>query len=76
MEDGIKKFTGNEYFKSLIPPNIVITLELSVAYITGARELIFVGGKLKSLSLLNIVTWWKFIKMSRKFIMNVVETWK
>lgn len=76
MVSGIKAFINNEYLKSLIPKPIVDTLNLTMEYYLNSKALIFVGGKLKALNLLNIVTWWKFVKYSKKFIEQIVEIWK
>ena len=76
MTSGIKSFIENEYWKSIIPKPIVATLTLIMDYYLGSKALIFVGGKLKALNLLNIVTWWKFVKSSKKFIEDMVAIWK
>lgn len=76
MSYGINLFIKNEYFKTIIPPQIVKTLECIYAYILCSRELLFSNGKLKSLSLLNIIVWWKFIKWSRQFVLDMITIWK
>ena len=76
MSSGILSFIENEYFKSLIPKQISDTLSLILEYFNSSKALIFSGGKIKTLSLLNIVIWYKFIKSSRKFIIDMVAIWK
>lgn len=74
--DSCEKFVTNDYFKSFLPDNIVKSVELLVAYFIAAQGLIFKGDKLMKLSLLNIVSWWRFLKLSYKFVKDVVDVWK
>jgi hypothetical protein len=74
--DSCDKFVTNDYFKSFLPDNIVKSVELLVAYFIAAQGLIFKGDKLMKLSLLNIVSWWRFLRLSYKFVKDVVEVWK
>jgi hypothetical protein len=74
--DSCDKFVTNDYFKTFLPDNIVKSVELLVAYFIAAQGLIFKGDKLMKLSLLNIVSWWRFLRLSYQFIKDVVEVWK
>lgn len=73
---GIDKFTHNEYLKTLIPENVVKTLDLIVSFVGASQSIIFRDGKLMSLSLFNIFAWWKFLKLSYELVKNLIEVWK
>ena len=74
--DSCDKFVTNSYFKTFLPDNIVKSVELLVAYFIAAQSLIFKGDKLMKLSLVHIVSWWRFLKLSYQFIKDVVAVWK
>jgi hypothetical protein len=74
--DGCNDFTQNDFIKSIIPDKITKSIDLLVAYFITAQSLIFKDLKVVKLSLLNIVSWWKFLKLSYKFIKDIVEVWK
>ena len=76
MIDSCEKFVTNDYFKTFLPDKIVKSVELLVAYFIAAQGLIFKGDKLMKLSLLNIVSWWRFLRLSYQFIKDVVDVWK
>jgi hypothetical protein len=74
--DSCNSFVTNNYFKSFLPDKIVKSVELLVAYFVAAQALIFKGDKLMKLSLVHIVSWWRFLKLSYQFIKDVVAVWK
>ena len=76
MVQGIEKFINDKFVKSFIPDQILKSLELLIAFFKEAKHSVFIDGKILSLTIWNIVRWWKFIKLSRKFINDLYETWK
>ncbi len=74
--EGCNDFTQNNFVASLIPDKILKSIDLLVAFFIASQSLIFKGGKLMKLSVLNIVAWWKFLKLSYQFIKDIVQIWK
>lgn len=71
-----KKFVNNEYFKSFIPKEILETIEYLSVFLFTSQKLIFKDDKLMKLSLLNIIDWWKFLKLSYKLVQDIAKVWK
>lgn len=71
-----EKFTNNEYIKSFIPEQITKSIEELVAYFISAQDLVFKDGKIIKLSIFNIISWWKFLKLSYGFVTKIVDIWK
>ena len=76
MTHSTQNFCNNEYYKSFTPDRILKSLDLLVIFITSAQAIIFKNGTIMSLSIFNIIAWWKFLKLSYKFINNIIEIWK
>lgn len=52
------------------------TLKLVLIFITESRSILFKDGKMIKLSLFNIVSFVKFVKLSYQFIRDIIEKWK
>lgn len=71
-----KDFTNNNYIKSFIPNQISKSIEELVSYFLAAQSLVFDKGKIIKLSIFNLIAWYKFLKLSYKFVTKIVEIWK
>jgi len=70
------KFINNEYFKTFIPNKILETIEYLSVFLFASQKIIFKDGKLMKLSLLNIIAWWKFLKLAYKLVNDIAKIWK
>lgn len=76
IETDIRKFLNDKYIKALIPEKVSKTLILILDFLNASKDLLFVEGKIKGLNFLNFISWYKFVKVARLFVIDVIEIWK
>jgi hypothetical protein len=76
MVVSIEKFITNKYVKDFIPEQILKSLELLVIFFKDAKYTIFIEGKILSLTIWNVIRWYKFAKLAHKFVKDLYEIWK
>ena len=76
MVASIEKFLDNKCLKDFIPDEIRKSLELVIAFYKESKDHIFADGKIVQLSIWNLRRWWKFIKLARNFVNDLVNVWK
>jgi len=76
IETDIRRFLADSYIKALIPEKVSKTLVLTLDFLKASKDLLFVDGKIKKLNFLNVLSWFKFVKIARWFVIGVIEIWK
>jgi hypothetical protein len=76
IQTDIRKFINDKYIKALIPEKVSKTLTLILDFLQASKDLLFVSGSIKKLNLLNVVSWFRFVKVARLFVIDVITVWK
>ena len=76
MAVGIEKYLNNKYIKSIVPDQIILTLQLLVDFIGVVKLAIFRDGKILELSIWNVLRWWNFVKLAHQFVKDIINVWK
>jgi hypothetical protein len=76
IETDIRRFLSDSYIKSLIPDKVSKTLILTLDFLKASKDMLFADGKIKKLNFLNVLSWFKFVKIARLFVIGVIEIWK
>jgi hypothetical protein len=76
IETDVRKFLNDKYIKALIPEKVSKTLILILDFLQSSKDLLFVEGNIKRLNLLNVMSWFRFVKVARLFVIDVIEIWK
>lgn len=76
IDTDIRKFINNKYIKALIPEKVSRTLILILNFLQSSKDLLFVEGKIKGLNFINFISWFRFVKVARLFVIDVIEVWK
>jgi hypothetical protein len=76
IDQGIKEFLDDKFVKALIPDKVSRTLILILEFLDASKNLLFVSGTIKRLNLVNVVSWFRFVKVARLFVIDVINVWK
>jgi hypothetical protein len=76
MKAEIDQLKEIKWLRGLIPERTLATYDALCEFIAGSRILLLNKGMWKSLTVFNIFTWYKFVKLSYNFVKKIIEIWK
>jgi hypothetical protein len=76
IDTDIRKFLNDKYIKALIPEKVSMTLILILDFLYASKDLLFIESKIKGLNFINFISWYKFVKVARLFVIDVITVWK